>query len=424
MIPLADARTTVLGGMTALSVVEVPLAEAAGCVLAGPVVAADGVPAFANSAMDGYALRAADATAVPAILSVVGTILAGQRADVAVGPGQAVRIMTGAPMPPGADCVCMVEHTSPGEGDTVVIEEVMTVGASVRYPGEDVAEGDEVFDAGTALTPAHVGVLASLGCDPVRVHRRPTVAVLSTGDELAAAGAPLGPGQIRDSNRPGLLAALAADGFLAVDLGVLPDDPGAVHRGFAEAVTGYDAVVTSGGVSVGDRDVIRMVLQDLGGPDVRWMQVAIKPAKPLAFGRLGERRVPVFGLPGNPVSALVSYELFVRPALRAMAGHHRLDRPVVRATVAEPLVRRPDGKIHFMRVSVAVAADGALTVRPADGQASHQLRAMADANALAVLPDGDGAAAGASVGVMLLDAAAVMPDDGVPVGPGDLVPAW
>jgi molybdenum cofactor synthesis domain-containing protein len=222
--------------------------------------------------------------------------------------------------------------------------------------------------------------------------------VLSTGDELVADGRPLRPGQIRDSNRPMLLALVARAGCVPVDLGTAPDDEAAITDALERGVAGCDAVLTSGGVSVGDFDYVKIVLDRLG--EMHWWQVAVRPAKPLAFGTV--RETPVFGLPGNPVSALVSFELFARPALRQMAGHRDLFRPEVPAVADEALVRRPDGKLHLVRVVASSDEDGRLHVRSSGGQGSHLLRAMALANALAVLPDGDGVDIGGTVQVLLL----------------------
>jgi molybdopterin molybdotransferase len=247
------------------------------------------------------------------------------------------------------------------------------------------------------LTPGHLGVLASVGVDRIAVHRRPRVGVLSTGDELVTSG-PLGRGQIRDSNRPTLLALVREAGFEAVDLGVAADDEVSVTSAIERAVASCDAVLTSGGVSMGDLDYVKVVLDRIG--DMRWMQIAIKPAKPFAFGLVGE--VPVFGLPGNPVSSMVSFELLARPALRRMAGHTELHRLSIDAVAPDGLRRSVDGKIHLARV-VARQQGGTWVVRSAGGQGSHQLAAMAAANALAVLPDGDGIEPGGSVPVLLLD---------------------
>jgi molybdenum cofactor synthesis domain-containing protein len=230
------------------------------------------------------------------------------------------------------------------------------------------------------------------------------VGVLSTGDELVTTAGALAPGKIRDANRPALLAQLKADGFGALDLGAAGDDEAALAALIEDAASRCDAVVTSGGVSVGDRDVVKLVLERLSGATMRSMQVAIKPAKPLAFGVLEASGTPVFGLPGNPVSALVSYELFVRPALRSMAGHTELDRARLAAVADVDLPRSRDGKLHLIRVTARAGADGVLRVRMSGGQGSHMLRAMAQSNALALLPDGDGVRSGENVEVLLLDA--------------------
>jgi len=379
----------------------VALADARGCVTAEAVAAAEAVPPFDNTAMDGFALRAGDVAAAsddaPVPLEVVGTMAAGTAERPEVGPGQAVRIMTGAEIPPGADAVVMVERTrAAGDGGVEVLEAV-PAGNHVRRAGDDVAPGDLVVRAGTPLTGAHIGVLASVGVREVLVRTPPRVGVLSTGDELAAPSAPLGPGQIRDSNRPMLLAHLADSGFVPVDLGSVSDDERRLADALRGATQGCDAVLTSGGVSVGDFDLVKSVLDALG--DMRWMQVAIRPAKPFAFGLV--EGTPVFGLPGNPVSSLVSFELFARPALRSMMGHPQLERPRVEAVADEALPRRPDGKTHFARVRARYEG-GRFHARSAGGQGSHQLTGLAEANALAVLDDGDGAAAGDTIPLLLL----------------------
>ena len=404
LVPVADARAYVLDRCRGLAPVERPLDEAGGLVLAVPVHAAHDVPPFANSAMDGYALRAADTAGAPVTLSVVGAVMAGETPVTPVGRGQAVRIMTGAPVPGGADAVCKVERTRPGDDGTVVVEATVSVGDNVRLPGEDIAAGSAVFGPGTVLAPSHVGVLASLGIETVTVHPRPRVAVVATGDELVGGSDPLAPGKIRDANRPALMARLRADGFDPVDLGRVGDEPAAVAAVLAAGAAASDAVLVTGGVSVGDRDVAKAVLADLCGDDMRWMQVAVKPGKPFAFGILASTGTPVFGLPGNPVSALVSYELFARPGLRRLAGHVAVDRPRLAAVALADLRRRSDGKLHLVRVVVETGPDGCLGVRPAAGQASHQLRAMAEADALAIVPDGDGVPAGGRVEVLVTDA--------------------
>jgi molybdopterin molybdotransferase len=398
LIDVASALAVILDGCPVLPAVDVPLADSLGCVTAAAVVAGHDVPSFPNSAMDGYAVRAADTVGAPVDLEVVGTAAAGSAPGVTVGPGQAVRIMTGAVMPGGADAVVMVERTSSAGEGRVLVELAATVGDHLRLPGEDLRAGQVVFDPGTELGPGHVGVLASVGASTVCVVPRPRVGVLSTGDELVADGSPLRPGQIRDSNRPMLLALVARAGFVPVDLGTARDEEAAIAAAVESGVGGCDAVLTSGGVSVGDFDYVKAVLDRLG--EMHWWQVAVRPAKPLAFGTV--KGTPVFGLPGNPVSALVSFELFARPALRQMAGQRQLFRPEVPAVADETFRRRPDGKLHLVRVVADTDEDGRLHVRTSGGQASHMLRAMALANALALLPDGEGVAAGELVKVMVL----------------------
>ena len=401
MIPLEEARDYVLGRCEGPASVVVPLADARGLVLAEFVDAPEHVPPFANTAMDGFAVRAVDTVGAPVTLDLVGTVAAGVdpvATGTEVGPGDAVRIMTGAPMPPGADAVVMVElaEVSP-DGVAVTVGVEVPVGNHVRAAGEDLMTGDRVFDTGTVLGPGHLGVLASIGVVTVHVRRRLRVGVLSTGDELREGSAALAPGQIRDANRPALLGLLDELGAEGVDLGHVADDEAAIEAALVDGVARCDALLTSGGVSMGDFDYVKVALDRIG--DMRWMQVAIKPAKPLAFGLVDG--VPVFGLPGNPVSSMVSFELFARPALRSMAGHRDLDRRRVRAEVVGGLGRHPDGKVHFARVVVEVT-DGRFRVRSAGGQGSHQLTAMADADGLAMLPDGDGVANGDQVEVLLL----------------------
>jgi len=401
VIPLDEARQVVLAGCTRLPAVRVPIDDALGLVTSEPIVSRGPVPPFANTAMDGYAVRAADTAEAPVTLTVVGTIAAGSPPDIPVGEGEAVRIMTGAPIPPGADAVVMVERTQAAEdGGTVVVLQAAEPGDHVRAAGEDVAEGSEVFPADTVLGAGHLGVLASVGVLEVPVYRRPRVGVLSTGDELVDDDRPLAPGQIRDSNRHTLLALVRGASCEAVDLGVVADNERAITQTIEQALSDCDLLLTSGGVSVGDFDYVKVVLDTLSGGSMRWMQVAIKPAKPLAFGVV--EGVPVLGLPGNPVSSMVSFELFGRPALRVRAGTPRVVTPTVRAVAHEDLRRRPDGKTHFVRAVADWGDDGRLHVRSAGGQASNLLRTMALANALAVLPDGDGVAAGEDVDVMLL----------------------
>jgi len=402
-VGVAEARGHVLSSCRRLAAVEVPLERALGLVLATAVRSHDDLPPFANSAMDGYALRAQDVRSANVKLRVVGSLMAGDDpGTMSVGPGEAVRIMTGAMLPDGADAVCMVEHTHGGEG-SVVVERAVAVGTNVRRAGEDVAAGDRAFGPGEVLSAPHIGVLTSLGVTSVLVYPRPTVGVVSTGDELVNGPGPLPVGKIRDSNRAGLLAQLRADGFSAVDLGAVADDPDRLAETLREAASRCDVLLTSGGVSVGDRDIVRVVLEKLGGSRARWFQVAVKPGKPFAFCTLAQGGVAVFGLPGNPVSALVSYELFARPALRQMSGHRRLGRPQLSATADVEMRRVRDGRLHLVRAVVSAGDDGMLRARPSGPQGSHQMRALAAANALALLPDGDGVAAGDAVKVWLLD---------------------
>jgi molybdopterin molybdotransferase len=396
VIELDDAQRRVLAECVPFHPTAVPLGDALGCVTSVELRADENVPPFANTAMDGFAVRAADAAA-GARLKIAATLPAGRAPDRAVGVGEAVRIMTGAPIPEGADAVVMVEDTEVDDG-FVVIGKTARPGDHVRPAGEDLAEGQVAFEPFTVLGPGHLGVLASLGYRRVPVFRRARVGVLSTGDELVDDGSALQPGQIRDSNRPTLIAMVREAGCDAVDLGVVADDEAAItavlDRGLAEC----DALVTSGGVSMGDFDYIKVVLDRMGA--MQWWQVAIKPAKPLAFGIISGK--PVFGLPGNPVSSMVSFELFARPALRRMMGHRDPFRRSVDAVADQALRRRPDGKVHFVRVIASTTDDGRWHIRSSGGQASNLLRAMALANALAVVPDGDGVAEGENVKVMLL----------------------
>ncbi|MCY3631920.1 MAG: molybdopterin molybdotransferase MoeA [bacterium] len=398
MIPLSEAQERVLAGCEVLTEVVVPVDHARGLVTTETVVAPELVPPFDNTAMDGFAVRSADVDHAPVTLAIAGTIAAGAAPDVTVGVGQAARIMTGAVIPPGADAVVMVELTST-DGDEVTVAESVPAGNHIRRAGEDLTVGQTVFGPGEVLTPGHLGVLTSLGIYEVKVRPKARVGVMSTGDELVEGPQPLEVGQIRDSNRHTLLALLAEAGCEPVDLGSLADDEAEIAAGIRDGVEKCDALLTSGGVSMGDYDYVKKVLDEIG--DMSWMQVAIKPAKPLAFGVV--EGIPVFGLPGNPVSSMVSFELFARPGLRKMMGHpaETWHRPPVIGRVAERLRRRPDGKTHFARVRVEYA-DGEFLARSAGGQGSHQLSAMAAADALAMLPDGEGLAVGDAVSLLIL----------------------
>jgi molybdenum cofactor synthesis domain-containing protein len=296
----------------------------------------------------------------------------------------------------------MVEDSTMVGPDRVRLAVAVSEGVAVRRVGDDVRIGDVLFRAGTVVRPAVAGVLASVNAATVPVFPRAVVAVLSTGDELVDDGSPLQPGQIRESNRTMLAAMLDEAGCDVVDLGTVRDDEDELEAALREAATRCDAIVTSGGVSMGDYDVVKAVLGRIA--DMHWMQIAIKPAKPFAFGSLDGPTgpVPVFGLPGNPVSSLVSFELLARPALRQMMGHAVIDRPRVVAVADDGLPRRPDGRVHWTRVAGAFAADGRFHVRSTGAQGSHQLASTAAANALACVPDGDGIAPGGDVDVLLL----------------------
>ncbi len=398
MIPLEDAQAIVIGACSPLAPVTVGFEAAEGLVLAADVVAAEQVPPFENSAVDGYAVLAADTATVPVELAVVAEVAAGAATDRVLRPGEAIRIMTGAPMPAGADAVVMVEETERvGEGH-VRVRASVAGGTAVRAAGDDVQPGTLLFRAGTLVRPAVVGVLASVNARSVAVYPRARVAVLSTGDELVEDGGPLRPGQIRESNRRMLAGLLRDTGCEVVDHGTVRDDEVALEAVLRRAAADCDAIVTSGGVSMGDYDVVKAVLGRIA--EMQWMQIAIKPAKPFAFGTI--EGTPVFGLPGNPVSSLVSFEMLARPALRRMMGHPRLARQSHVAIADDGLPRRPDGKVHLVRAVATFEDDGRCHVRADRAQGSHQLAATALSNALAVVPDGDGVPSGGEVAVVML----------------------
>jgi molybdenum cofactor synthesis domain-containing protein len=406
MISEHDALRHVLDRCPRLGPVTRTPSAALGLVTVQSIIAAEDVPPFVNSAVDGYAVRSSDVAAPPVELRVVAEVAAGAATDRVVGSGEAIRIMTGAPVPAGADAIVMVEDTERldgAEGGSVRITASVSPGSALRGVGDDVAAGALLYPAGTEVRPAVAGVLRSVNVGEVHVTRRPRVAVLSTGDELVDDGGPLRPGQIRESNKTMLLAMVTEAGCDTLDVGIIRDDESALEAALREAAESCDAIVTSGGVSMGDYDVVKAVLSTIA--EMRWMQIAIKPAKPFAFGQLtrstGEL-VPVFGLPGNPVSSLVSFELFARPALRQMMGHRAPGRPLVPAVAVDGLARRPDGKTHYMRVFAEFSDAGTIHVTSIGAQGSHQLAATSLANAIAIVPDGDGVAPGDSVLTMLL----------------------
>jgi molybdopterin molybdotransferase len=373
----------VLSDVPLLGWEDVVLPQALGRVLAEPVLARRDVPPFRNAAMDGYAVRAGDVSAAGAhtsvrlrILEVVG---AGSMPRQTVTAGCATKIMTGSPMPDGADAVVRVEDTEEHEGHVRILASVGS-GASVRYPGEDMRAGESVLLPGRSLRPADLGLLASLSVAVVRVRRRPQVAILATGDELVDLGQPLGPGQIVNSNAYTLAAAVEEAGGVPRMLGIVRDTPEATRNAFADAF-GNDMVLSTGGVSMGTFDLVRGTLAQLGVTERFW-KIAQKPGKPLTFGR--RERVPVFGLPGNPVSSLVCFYLYVRPALRAMSGLARLHLPTVAAT-AEERIQTAYGLTEFVRCTVD-GEPGAYRVRVTGSQSSGVLRSLSLGQGLIVAP--------------------------------------
>jgi molybdenum cofactor synthesis domain-containing protein len=407
VISLADARAAVLAACAPLPPRAVPLAQAVGCVTAEAIRSNEAVPPFVNSAMDGFAVRAADTEGSgedsPVRLKIVGTLLAGMAPSRTVEPGEAIRIMTGAPMPDGADAVVMVEHSRLVDGELIDLDLPVEPGTAVRDAGDDVQVGDEVIPAGVLLQPAHLGVLASVGRTEVIVVPKPRVGLLSTGDELVPPGEPLALGQIRDSNRPMLMAMVAAAGAEPIDLGRVPDDESVLEARLRAGAADCDVLITSGGVSMGEADVVKAVLGRIA--TMNWMQIAIRPAKPFALGMLDG--TPVLGLPGNPVSSYVSFHLVAWAGLRRMGGRDDLGHPCVWSIADAPMHRRPDGKTHFVRVRTSFD-EVRFHVAPVAAQGSHQLAATASADGLAVLPDGEGVSEGDEVEVLLLAAAATL----------------
>jgi molybdopterin molybdotransferase len=393
----------VLAAISPLQPLELGLMDAHGCVLAEDVVAPADLPGFDNSAMDGYAARSEDLAGAsegsPVVLPVTGDVAAGPASPLRVMPGVCVRIMTGAMMPAGADTVVPVEHTDGGVAQ-VAVHRAPSPGQHVRRAGEDVRAGETVLTSGSHLGAAQVGMAAATGRARLVVRPRPRVVVVSTGSELVEPGEPLSPGRIVDSNSPALTAAAVEAGAIAYRVGIVPDDPRRLAATLEDQLVRADVLVTSGGVSVGAYDVVKEVLGRLG--TVRFEAVAMQPGKPQAFGTIGPDDTPVFGLPGNPVSSLVSFEAFVRPALRRMLGATPVERPRVRAATTEAL-RSPAGRRSFLRVKLKVR-DGAYVVTPVSGPGSHLLAGMARANALAVVPeDVEQVPAGAGVEVMVLE---------------------
>ncbi|MGB6456533.1 MAG: gephyrin-like molybdotransferase Glp [Streptosporangiaceae bacterium] len=400
-----DSVETYLADITAairpLPARELPVAAALGAVLTDDVTALHPLPSFDNSAMDGYAVRASDVTTAspehPVVLAVTGEVAAGDTRRHDLVPGTALRIMTGALLPAGADAVVPVEQTD-GGAERVAITQAVTAGAAVRLAGGDAQPGDLLLSAGTRLGAAHLGLLAAAGHGAVSARPRPRVTVIATGDELVEPGGRLVPGQIFESNAVMLAAAAREAGCPAVQHPIVRDDTAAVLNAVTDALSSTDLLVTSGGVSMGgEHDVVKAALSTLG--TVTFRRIAMQPGMPQGFGTIGPTATPIFTLPGNPVSAYVSFCLFVRPALDAMQGIFRERAKRAPATLAGP-VRSPAGRRSYLRG--ILDADGGL-VTPVAGQASHQLANLARANALIIVPEEvTSLDAGASVDVMEL----------------------
>jgi molybdopterin molybdotransferase len=375
-------RAAILAAITPLAPASLELAAAEGCVLAEDVTAAVALPSFDNSGMDGYAVRAADvadaAEDSPATLPVTGEIAAGDIGAHRLAPGTAIRIMTGARLPAGADAVVPVEWTDGGAA-RVAIRRAAELGNAVRYAGGDAAEGETLLTAGTRMRPMQIAVAASAGRAAVTVRPRPRVVVLSTGDELTEPGSPLVPGRIWDSNSYMIAAAAREAGAVAYRRSGVPDDPKGVLPALEEQLAHADLLITTGGVSMGgEHDVVKAALRELG--TVTFRKVAMQPGMPQGFGVIGDK-VPIFTLPGNPVSAYVSFQMFVRPAIAALQGADDLSLPSVRATLTGP-VRSPSGRRSYLRGVL----DGS-KVTPLSGQGSHQIAYLGRANALIVVPE-------------------------------------
>ncbi len=407
MISLEEAKEFVLSGLAALAAEVVALDQALGCATSDDVVAREQVPSFRNSSMDGFTFRAADTVTGTTRLRIVDSVMAGHVSSMHLEPGEAMRIMTGAPLPEGADTVCKIEDVTLEGDDVVVIPRHIDLGDCVRHPGDDVTIGQVLVRAHRELRAPAIAVLAGQGLGSVRVHRRPRVGVLSTGDELALSNESLRPGQIRDLNRPLLLALLRESGVTAVDFGVAADDHDEITQLLRGAVSQCDAVIATGGVSVGDVDHVKLIIDELSEGRARSMQVAIKPAKPFAFGLVGDDDTPVFGLPGNPVSTRVSFEVFVRPALRILGGHELVDRLHVLATLDISLPTPDDTKTHFVHVSARVRGDGRIHVVEAAPHFSHLMSSLVNCNAIAILAPGGSHGVGESAPIIIVDADAL-----------------
>ena len=394
MVSFEDARRIILENITPLGSERVHLLEAAGRILAEDVSAPWDMPLWDNSAMDGYAVRSADCTALPCQLKVTGFIPAGARADdFVVEPGCAIRIMTGAPTPAGCDAVVPVEETDNGQ-DLVTLQEPVKAGQHIRYRGEDVPAGTTFVRAGTLIRPPEINMLAGFGLALVPVYRRPVVAILSTGDELVELGRTPGPGEIINSNTLSLAAAVQECGAIPRIIGIARDNRESHIEKLTEGIQA-DVLITSAGVSAGDCDLVRDILEELGAKQLFW-KVGIKPGGPTAFALHGTK--PVFSLPGNPVSTMITFEEFVRPALLRMQGRREVFRPLFKATLREAQKKKP-GKVQIIRLRLEKEG-GRWYASSAGNQQTAILRTMVDAQAIAVLPEESyGAAAGDEVDV-------------------------
>lgn len=385
LIPVDEARDRILSRIEPLPSVELPVPESHGCVLAENVVAANDVPAFASSAMDGFAVRASETVGAtpdrPVTLTIVGDVAMGQPAETVVSAGGAVRIPTGGVVPRGSDCIVPIEDCLE-EGDRVLVLRASEPGRYVRLAGGDAWAGDVVATAGRRLLAADLGFLAAAGRNVVRVHPRPHVAIFSTGDELVEAGTPVSEGQVPDANSITLSGAVRETGAHPLPATILPDDPESLRDAIGSVLDVADVLVATGGVSVGARDPVRQAFA--GSKDVDLYGVAMQPGMPQAFGFVGEK--PFFGLPGNPVSVFVSFEVFVRPALLKMMGRRSLRRPELTARLQTD-ISGPREKAVFARVVVRAGTDGWLASSTGSGQ-SNLLGTASRANGLAIIPAG------------------------------------
>jgi molybdopterin molybdotransferase len=413
MLSVEEAFQRIMASFSQLESEEVPLLDCLGQVLAEDIQSPLDLPPLSNSAMDGYAVLSTDIQGAskesPRNLEVIGLVAAGQVSTQTVISGTAIRIMTGAPVPAGADAVVPFEETDEVERrdagrplDQVAIFASLSVGVNVRPAGEDVRQGQQVLDAGTPVRPSEIGVMASLGLTTARVIRRPVVAILATGDELVASGRPLEEGMIFDSNSFSVAGSVIACGGIPRILGIARDNLDDLNSKLTEAA-GSDMIVTSAGVSKGDYDIVKDVLTERG--DMNFWSVRMRPAKPLAFGHLreeGGRSVPLLGLPGNPVSTMVAFEMFARPAIQIMLGKRRLARPMVDGVLTAPIYNT-DGRRVYARVEVT-RKDGIYFANPVGPQGSNILTSMSRANGLAICPDDlPSKAAGEQVQIIMLD---------------------